>query len=413
MIEQEVLGCFLKDNTLLNETIIQPSFFEHQSNQLLFQSMLMLANQEKKVDRVTLMAENYEYIQQLGGPDFITQLETTGIVENFETYERQLIEQYQKRKSDEITKSWLSQKDRNNQDLITELQALDELVHDDEIDKNTMLKDMYDLPYKVAVESGVPSGLRDLDALTGGFQKHNSYILGARPSMGKTATMLKFALSAAENNVVPLVFSLEMSKESLLRRLIATVGSINLFRTRNPHELTNAQKRKWQQAIKSLYELDFEVYDKSLQTIQYMRSMIRKAKRQHDGKDVIVMIDYLTLIQEVGTFHSDHSMISDISKKLKAMAQEYDCPVITLAQLSRGVEQRNDKRLMLSDLRESGSNEEDADGIMFLYRESYYDKQSDDNTLEINLAKHRDGPTGNVKVYYNKATGVMGDLNEY
>lgn len=412
MIEQEVLGCFLKDNLLINETILMPRYFKEESHQLLFQSMLTLSSQNKSVDRVSLLSNNYDYIQELGGPEFITQLEFTGVVENFETYERQLIEDYQERESIRITKAWLSNKNQNNQDLITSLQELDELAYDDEMNKNELLEDMYDLPYLDAEDTGIPSGFKSLDNLTGGFQNHNSYIVGARPSMGKTALMLNFALSAMRNGKFPLIFSLEMSRESLLRRLISTIAKINLFKTRNPQELTNSQKETWQQAINELYHMDFEVYDNPVQTIQYMRSTIRREKRKHD-KDIIVMIDYLTLIRTTGTHHSDHARISEISKDLKAMAKEYDCPVITLAQLSRGVEQRNDKRPMLSDLRESGSIEEDADGIMFLYRESYYDDEVENNSLEINLAKHRDGPTGTATVYYNKATGIMGDFNDY
>src|SRR5690625_4777863 len=126
----------------------------------------------------------------------------------------------------------------------------------------------------------------------------------------------------------------------------------------------------------------------------------------------IVLIDYLTLIQSHEKYHSDHAMYSAISKRLKAISQEYDCPVVTLAQLNRSLEQRNDKRPMLSDLRESGSIEEDADGIMFLYRDSYYNREEDDNILEINLAKHRDGSTGTVKDYYNKVNGKIGDLSD-
>src|SRR5699024_9156345 len=112
---------------------------------------------------------------------------------------------------------------------------------------------------------------------------------------------------------------------------------------------------------------------------------------------------YLTLIHNAGEFYSDHAKVSDISARLKAISKEYDCPVITLAQLSRGVEQRQDKRPLLSDLRESGSIEQDADMIMFLYRESYYNREIDNDDLEIIVAKHRDGPTGFAKVYYNKS----------
>lgn len=414
MIEKEILGCILKDNSLINETIIKANHFSNQAYSLLFQSMQQLAHEGKAIDKVTLLTLNYQYIQQLGGPSFITELEATGSVDNFESYERQFIEQYKQRESERITKEWISRKEKNINNLVNDLQQLEEFGLAEELDKNDILKEMINLPYLENVEDvGVPSGLRDLDALTGGFQNQNSYILGARPSMGKTATMLKFMLSAAQSGAVPIVFSLEMSKESLIRRLIATVGEINLFNTRNPHKLMDSKKKSWQAAIDELYKLDFEIYDEALQTIQHIRARVRKSQRKYEGKQIIVLIDYLTLIHSDKTYQSDHSKFTDISANLKAIAKDYNCPVITLAQLSRSVEQRQDKRPMLSDLRESGSIEQDADMVMFLYRESYYNKDSTSNTLEIIVAKHRDGPTGTAEVYYQKETGKMGDLSDY
>lgn len=411
MLEREILGCFLQDNSLLNETILKPSYFSKEENQLLYQSMLVLNSQGKAVDQVSLLSENYDYIKRLGGVSFILEIERTGKVDNFETYERTLIEDYQKRASKQLVTQWLNSKAIPGE-LIEQLQSIEELSHQDEISKDEVLEQMFDLPYLDAKDAGISTGLKDLDAILGGFQKHSSYILGARPSMGKTATMLKFMLEAIKSGAVPLVFSLEMSKESLLRRLIATIGRINLFRARNPHNLTANQKVTWQKVVERLKLQSFEIYDKPLQTIQYIRSQIRRAKRKHEGKDIIVFIDYLTLIQSNEKYNSDHQKFTVISAMLKAIAQEYDCPVVTLAQLSRGVEQRQDKRPLLSDLRESGSIEQDADVVMFLYREGYYKKDKDDNTLEIIVAKHRDGPTGDVKIYYNKATGEMGDLSD-
>lgn len=414
MIEREIIGCLLKDNTLISETTIQTNQFSTQAHQLLFQSMKKLTMEDKAVDKVTLLSDNYDYIQQMGGVSFITELETNGNPDNFETYEAQFIENYKKREADNLTKQWLSDEKRETGSLINDLQHLEEIGIIDEVDKNDLLKDMFDLPYLENVkDTGIKSGLTDLDAIIGAFQKQNSYILGARPSMGKSATMLKFALEASKSGAVPLIFSLEMSKESLLRRLIATVGKINLFFARNPHNLTAGKKEAWQHAINELYKLDFEIYDKSMQTIQYIRSQVRKAERKHEGKQIMVLIDYLTLIHSTDKYHSDHAKFTDISARLKAIAQDYDCPVITLAQLSRGVEQRNDKRPMLSDLRESGSIEQDADMVMFLYRDSYYNKESDSNDLEIIVAKHRDGGTGTATVYYQKETGKMGDLSAY
>src|SRR5690625_3702997 len=126
----------------------------------------------------------------------------------------------------------------------------------------------------------------------------------------------------------------------------------------------------------------------------------------------MVLIEYLTLIHSTDTYHSDHAKFTDISAQLKAIAKDYDCPIITLAQLSRGVEQRNDKRPMLSDLRESGSIEQTADGVMIIDRDSYNNRENETEEMEIIMAKHRNGPTETANVYYNKSTGIMGDLDE-
>lgn len=410
-LEREILGCFLKDNSLVKETTIQEEQFQEESSKLLFRSMIQLSDEEKVIDRITLLSRNYEAIQHMGGPDFITKLESTGDVEHYDSYEQEFIEQYKLRETENIAKKWLGKEDKNSSDLLSDLNILDTTGALDTSDKNETLREMHNEPfYENVVDAGVPSGFEKLDALTGGFNNELSYIMGARPSMGKTATMLKFVLSAAENGAVPIVFSLEMSERSLLRRLIATVGKINLFLTRNPHRLSEHKKDSWKKAVNELYTLDFEIHDKPMQTIQFIRSKVRQAQKRYEGKQIIVFIDYLTLIHNAGKFHSDHSMVSDVSARLKAIAKEYKCPVITLAQLSRGVEQRNDKRPMLSDLRESGSIEQDADMVMFLYRDSYYHPENDTDNMEIIIAKHRDGPTGSVEVHYNKATGRMEDL---
>mgnify|MGYP001287861043 FL=1 len=411
MIEKEILGCILQDNSLIDETVLQVKYFSKQEHQLIFQTMLKLAAEGKAIDRVSLLAENYDYLSHFGGTDFIADLESNGKVENFKTYERQLIEEYKKRKIENIVVNFLNSKERDLPKLMEELRETDEIGIREERSAHEILLEMHDLPFVEKNESGVSTGLSDLDKIIGGFQKGNSYILGGRPSMGKSAMMLKFALSAMHNNAVPVIFSLEMSKESLLRRWIATIGNINLFLANNPYELTQRKKEAWQQAVNELSKKQFEIYDQPGQTIEFIRAKTRQAQKEYDN--IIVFIDYLTLIKDNREYQSEHLRVGAISKELKNIAREYDVPVVTLAQLSRVVEQRKDKRPMLSDLRESGSIEEDADCVMFLYRDSYYKQDADNDNIEINVAKHRNGPTGTVEVYYNKATGKIGDLSDY
>lgn len=409
-LEKQILGCFLKDNTLLKDTNIKKDFFQDKANQVIYESMQKLSKEGSAIDKVTLMADNYEQLEKFGGVSFIENIEQDGDVEHFESYEQKLIESHKKNATENEVKLWLSKKESDPHSLMDKLQKIDELGYTDEPNKNEALMRLHDEAFQESKTVGISTGLTDLDNLLAGFQNEASYIMAARPSMGKTATMLHFVLEATKQGAVPIIFSLEMSEEQLLRRLISTIGTINLFLAKNPSQLLENKKQDWQMAINELYKLDFEVHDQALQTIPYIRSKVRKAKKKYERKQVIVFIDYLTLIHNEGNFNSDHAKVSDISANLKAIAKEYKCPVVTLAQLSRSVEQRQDKRPMLSDIRESGSIEQDADAVLFLYRESYYNKDSDSNDLEIIVAKHRDGPTGTATVYYNKATGKIGDL---
>jgi replicative DNA helicase len=413
-LEHQILGCFLKDNSLLQETRLSSHHFDknNQHHQILFESMQKLSNQNKVIDKVTLISESYEMIEQLGGIDYINGIRTKGDPKHFEDYERQLLEAYKKRSAAEAAEEYLASDEKDTDSLVRKLEVIEEQGVVDEESMQDIWADMLDEPYREEVKdlTGVPTGIKDLDLMTGGFQKTNSIIMGARPSLGKTATMLKMVRGAVAGGAVPIVFSLEMSKKSLMRRMTASEANINLFLAKNPAQLSEVQKRIWFNTVSQMSEFDMEIYDQSMMTIQEMKAKVRKVKKKYPGRDVIVFIDYLTLIANNGNFYSDHAKITDTSARLKAIAKEYDCPVVTLAQLSRGVEQRQDKRPMLSDLRESGSIEQDADLVLMLYRDSYYNKESEDKTLEINIAKHRDGPTGTVNVTYERATGVIKDM---
>src|SRR5699024_8040108 len=403
-LESEILGCFIKDNTLLKETRLAKEHFEKKENKKLFDIMMKLSMEGKAVDHVSMLSAAYDSISELGGPSVITNIEIKGIPENFETYERELFIKYKDRKTKEIVNNWLASEDKDRTKLIDSIEKINDEGESEEVDITSLLVELHDEVNKplTSLVTGIPSGIKKLDEMTSGWQPETSIIMGARPSMGKTALMLKFAISAMENGDVPIMFSLEMSAKSLLRRIATSIGGISGFQARTPQNMTESMQKKWLDAVGMISNLDFEIHDNSFQTIQFIRSKVRKAQKKYEGKRLVVLIDYLTLIENEGNFTSDHSKYSDVSRKLKALAKDYYIPVITLAQLSRGVEQRQDKRPMPSDLRESGSIEQDADIILLLYRESYYNKDTEyPNKLEINLAKQRDGATGNIEVDYN------------
>ena len=256
---------------------------------------------------------------------------------------------------------------------------------------------------------GVPTGLRDLDALLGGLQKSDLIILAARPGVGKTSLALTIALNAVlQYHKHVAFFSLEMSAEQLALRLLSMLSGIDAQRLR----LGKLDDRAWQQLLEAaalLAETDFYIDDTPSATVMEVRS---KARRLHaEARIDLIIVDYLQLMQ--GGLRSENRVqeISHISRSLKALAREMNVPVLALSQLSRGVEQRQNKRPILSDLRESGSLEQDADVVMFLYRDDYYNEDSPKrNIAEIRVAKHRHGPTDNIETFFDKAHTRFSDL---
>lgn len=259
--------------------------------------------------------------------------------------------------------------------------------------------------------SGVPTTFTDFDRVTSGLQKSDLILLAARPSMGKTALALNMAMNAALANNVVAIFSLEMSKEQLGHRLLSSYSGINShklstgsFDTQDFAELTDA--------LEYLSKAKLFIDDTAGISVLELRSKSRKIKNEH-GLDLIV-IDYLQLMQGApkkgGEFNRQQE-ISEISRSLKALARELKVPILALSQLSRSVELRADKRPMLSDLRESGSLEQDADIVMFLYREEYYDKETEQSNLaELVIAKNRNGPTTSINLQFDKECMRFGSL---
>lgn len=257
--------------------------------------------------------------------------------------------------------------------------------------------------------TGVGSGIKDLDAKTSGFQKGDMVLIAARPSMGKTT----FALNIAENAAIKegksvVIFSLEMSKEQLAYKLLCSEANIDMLKLR-----TGAlEDNDWQNIARAagpLSKAKIYIDDTAGVSVMEMRSKCRRLKIEH-GIDLI-LIDYLQLMSGSNN-ESRQQEVSEISRSIKALAKEMECPVIALSQLSRAPEQRADHRPMLSDLRESGSIEQDADVVMFLYRDEYYNKETEDkNVCECIIAKQRNGPVGTVSMSFMGALSKFADLD--
>lgn len=256
--------------------------------------------------------------------------------------------------------------------------------------------------------SGVPTGIHGLDEITNGFQKSDMIILAARPSMGKTALALNMAMGAAKRGKVVAIFSLEMSKAQLGNRLLSLESGIS-SQDINTGNLNREDLNDLADATIRLEDLKLYIDDTAGLRILEMRSKLRRLKHEH-GLDLVVL-DYLQLMQG-GRQENRQQEISEISRNIKAMARELEIPILALSQLSRNVELRAEKKPQLSDLRESGSLEQDADIVMFLYRDEYYnrDDAESQNIAELIIAKNRNGPTENVNLQFNKEIMRFGDL---
>ncbi len=251
---------------------------------------------------------------------------------------------------------------------------------------------------------GIPTGFTDLDKLLGGFQRSDLIIVAARPGVGKTSLMLSMALNAARlgNNASVAIFSLEMSSEQLVQRLVSAETGINSQKLRTG-ELDEREWNLFTQAVGNLGNLRLYLDDTPAITPNQMRAKCRRLYREH-GLDLII-VDYLQLMESGQGKKNDNRVqeISYISRTLKELAREMNVPLVSAAQLSRQVEQRADKRPQLSDLRESGSIEQDADIVIFIYRDDLYNENSErPNQADLLISKHRSGPTGVVELYFNK-----------
>jgi replicative DNA helicase len=280
----------------------------------------------------------------------------------------------------------------------------------------SLLKESFEritLLYESGVDlTGTPSGFRDLDRLTSGFQPGNLIIVAARPSMGKSALALCIAANMGVRHNIPVgLFTLEMSKSEVTQRLMCSEAKVESQRLRNG----KLQQDDWPRltaACDKLAKAPIYVDDTGLLNMMEVRSKARRLKARHPNLGLII-VDYLQLLTPSHRRDSDGRVqeVSEMSRSLKILARDLDVPIVALSQLSRAVEQRTDKRPILSDLRESGSIEQDADLVAFVYRDEYYNEDSDQQGLaEVILAKHRNGPTDSIKLSFLKRYAKFSDL---
>ncbi|MBW3114217.1 replicative DNA helicase [Bacillus sp. MCCB 382] len=409
--EELLIGSILLDNSILHDITLSAQHFLEPVNQNIYKAIIDIKKKNIPVDVASLKDQlgNSGFAFIGGGKRLKQYKDAVPSVNAFKSYEQIILKEWKAHTSRQLLKTSLDNFNLEKvPELIKDLSKIDEEGTQEEFDLQEHLKQLQNLPFIETPKnnSGIPSGFAKIDMKTDGFQKNDLVIVGARPSMGKTAFIINLALRAAQNNAVPVIFSLEMKAEALLKRMLSCLGEINGMKLKNPyHYLDNAEKGRWSKAVGELDKLDIKIYDKPRQTIREMKAKIRKVKQEFPDRDVIVFIDYLTLIKPSKDYNGNgHAQFTEISADLQALTKDYDVPIICLAQLSRGVEQRQDKRPLMSDLRESGSIEQDADIIMMLYRDEYYNETTEDNRniLEVDIAKNRDGEVGKVELKYLK-----------
>jgi replicative DNA helicase len=414
--EESIIGGILLDPEAIGRVVdlIVPAAFYIKAHQEIYEAAQQLHAQGKPTDLMTvsIWLSDRGLLEKIGGMAKLVQLvDRTVSAVNIDRYAAIVMDKYVRRqliasgheivdlgydttKELEIVLDESEQKifrltqERPQQGLVpiadTLIQAFNEIEN---------LHQNISLP-------GIPCDFYDLDAMTSGFQRSDLIIVAGRPSMGKTSFALNMATNIARVNQLPVaIFSLEMSKEQLVQRLLSSESGIESNRLRSGRIAQN-EFEPLASAMDTLSQLPIYIDDTANLTVMQMRSQVRRLQAEKGGKLGLVLLDYLQLM-ESSTSDNRVQELSKITRSLKGLARELIAPIIALSQLSRGVEQRNNKRPMLSDLRESGAIEQDADLVIMLYREEYYSPDTIERGIaEVIIAKHRNGPTGTVKLLF-------------
>ena len=419
--EKSLLGAIMLQDDILPEilTILRAKDFYEKRHQIIFEAMLHLYDQHKPIDLLTLTSElrTEKKLKEIGGAPYLTELSNFVPATSHAKAYADIIEKASVRRrlikagSEIANKAF--EEGANTNDLVgaaeRELfEVSDKIVKSDYVAMDELLADAFDrleeLHKNKGTLRGLKTGFRDLDKKTAGFQKGDLIIVGARPAMGKTTFAQNLAYNIASiNKKGVLFFSMEMAANEIIDRMISDVSGVDNWKMRTGN-LSDEEFQKIGDALGEMDEIPIYIDDTSSMTIVELRNKARRA--MHDRNIGIVIVDYLQLISGSDRYAGNRVQeVTEISRGLKILARELEIPVIALAQLSRNVTGREDPRPVLSDLRESGSIEQDADLVMFLHRPDYY-KQNDDNyeethITELLVAKHRHGAVGKIELYFH------------
>lgn len=410
--EQILIGSAFLDKHVIKEIRVRPDQLSAGPHAAILKALKEMDAKNIPIELAALI--NYigaENLDTVGGLGYLTEIVgSTPTTSNLRYYEDSIIEYYKRRATSHIGQLLLT----NELDEVEGMRKLQEIQEEAAPEKTgdikpALLRIMERVTTSAGKTKGVPTGLRDLDRLIDGFQDSKLYIIAARPAVGKSAFVGQISLNQMKSDLNAegadvQFFSAEMEEEELLTRMATNLASIDSEKLKNAlQDFSKDDWVKFNRGINTLYHSSLEIFDQAPMYMSYIYRTAREARRKNPEGKLVVMIDYLQLLKMDGRWNDRRLEVEEISRSLKNLARELKCPVVALSQLSRQVEQRQDKRPMMSDLRETGAIEQDADVIMFLYREDYYDAETEDkNMLEVIVAKQRNGPTGTVKLAYLK-----------
>lgn len=424
--EQSVIGAMIIDKSAIAQVFekLNEDDFYRDGHKVIYKAIREMYAKDMAVDLVTILEylKTTDMLDKAGGVTYISELSSSvPTTANLSSYIKIVEEKSTLRKLIKASTSIIEESYNSGGDVEKVIDLAQKKVFDIAEKKDSKeyeaLSDVLERGF-LEIErlfnnrgaiTGVGSGIKGLDAKTSGFQKGDMVLIAARPSMGKTTFSLNIAENAAlKEGKSVVIFSLEMSKEQLAYKLLCSQANVDMLKLRTG----NLEDDDWERIARATGPLaNAKIYidDTAGISVMDMRSKCRKIKMEH-GIDMI-LIDYLQLMSGSAGSDNRQQEVSEISRSIKALAKEMECPVIALSQLSRAPEQRADHRPMLSDLRESGSIEQDADVVMFLYRDEYYNKETEEKGIgECIIAKQRNGPVGTVKMAWIGAHSKFADL---
>ncbi|MFC5528425.1 replicative DNA helicase [Cohnella yongneupensis] len=424
-----VLGSIIMEPDFLGECTLQPDDFEaniDDRHQKIMEYLRYLEENDIPITVVSMAEQSGKNLNRIGGMTYLLQLTSsvpTLSPDSFSHYQKIVrdasIHRKAMTKMAQVMQAGASGNVKGSEFISAAQAAVEELIESNDSKEDNEIRKMSDVLINHDKEikerktkrglTGAKTVSHNLDRLTGGHQDEDLEIVAARPSIGKTAYVVNDMLETARAGRPPLIFSLEMQGKKIAERFICAIGNIDSGKLRNG-AFDDSDWERWSYAITELERLPIYIDDNPDTTLQDIARKVKQMKKKHPN--LVVYVDFLQLVSPGKRSGKTHEDVSAVSRGLKRIARKNKCPVVAISAVGRGVEQRTDKRPMMSDLRESGSIESDADIVIFLYRDDYYDRESaKKGILEVNVAKGRNVGVGMIEMFFNRQTGRILDLD--